>query len=157
MTTGFTCSLAIIYLVQCIRLTFMPKDQRNKLTMTIWWSILLNLVALEIKNIVMICLNISEDSISELLSYSLNSIACFFFTNAIMLQTFEWDLLGSMIIHQKKYKVSELNVVKDEFNKDEDRKVRWTRYAVWVNVAYHLVKVAIPTSTLITCIHLGVD
>ena len=76
----------------------MPIETRNKFTMTVWWSIWMNLVALEIRNIIMIVLDLSKDSLNELSSYALNSIACFFFTNAIMLQAFEWDLLGSLLV-----------------------------------------------------------
>ena len=76
----------------------MPYDTRNKLTMTIWWSILFNLIALEIRNTILICVDLANTNYSELVGYALNSTACFFFTNAVMLQTFEWDLLGSMIV-----------------------------------------------------------
>ena len=68
-----------------------------------------------------------------------------------MLQAFEWDLLGSMIYFQAKYRVSQLNVVRDTFNREERRKMRATRYVVAVNIAYHVVKIAIPVSTLINC------
>lgn len=34
---------------------------------------------------------------SSLASYAIGSIACFFFTNATVLQVFEWDLLAKMI------------------------------------------------------------
>mgnify|MGYP007082967063 CR=1 FL=1 len=100
ITTGFTVGLIVIYLVQCVHLYHMPMETRNKLTMTIWWSILLNLIAWEIKNIILFCLALKTDCISALTSYALGSTACFFFTNAITLQTFEWDLLGSMIYFQ---------------------------------------------------------
>ena len=112
-TTGVTISLAVIYLAQCIRLQHMPIETRNKFTMTVWWSIWMNLVALEIRNIIMIALDLNKDSLNELSSYALNSVACFFFTNAIMLQAFEWDLLGSMIVFQGQREVKELGVVKD--------------------------------------------
>lgn len=68
-----------------------------------------------------------------------------------MLQAFEWDLLGSMVSYQAKYRVSELNVVRDTFNREERRKLRWTRYIVGFNIVYHVVKIAIPMSTLINC------
>ena len=125
--------------------------------MIIWWSIFFNLIALQVENTVMRLLNLDEEFKSELWSYALNSIACFFFCNALMLQTFEWDLLGSMIIFQAKHRVSELNVVRDTFIKEERRKWRWTIYIIWVNVAYHLIKVIIPTSTLISCYYTGID
>ena len=51
--------------------------------------------------------------------------------------------------------MAELNVVRDNFNKDERRKLRWTCYTIWFNVAYHVVKVVIPTSTLIACSRFG--
>ena len=85
ITSGFTISLAVIYLAQCIRLQHMPIETRNKFTMTVWWSIWMNLVALEMRNIIMISLDLSEASLDELSSYALNSVACFFFTNGIML------------------------------------------------------------------------
>jgi len=97
ITTGLTVWVALLYLAQCVRLAHMPCETRNKLTMTIWWSIFLNLVAWECKNIILFSLNLSNESYSSLANYALGSTACFFFTNAITLQTFEWDLLGSMI------------------------------------------------------------
>lgn len=44
--TGILSACIVLYVAQCIKLMYMPKETRNKLTMTIWWSILLNLVAL---------------------------------------------------------------------------------------------------------------
>ena len=61
---------------------------------------MINLVALLIRNMIMVKLEIKSTSIRELTNYGLSSIACFFFTNAVMFQTFEWDLLGAMIIFQ---------------------------------------------------------
>ena len=74
-----------------------------------------------------------------------------------MLQTFEWDLLGTMISFQAKHRVIELNVVRDTFNTEEKRKVLWTRYSVGFNIVYHIIKIGIPMSTLISCKSLGVD
>ena len=74
----------------------MPLERRNKLTLTIWWSLFLNLAALWIKNTVLICLSLNE-SVSALSNYALGSAACFFFTNALTLQLLEWDLLAAMI------------------------------------------------------------
>ena len=65
--------------------------------MIIWWSLLFNLLALQIDNSIMMALNLKVECLNELWSYALNSTACFFFTNALTLQAFEWDLLGSMI------------------------------------------------------------
>ena len=100
IVTGLIMSLSVIYLIHCVRLYHMPQETRNRLTMIIWWSLLLNLLALQIENTIMLALDISVQYISELWGYALNSTACFFFTNALMLQTFEWDLLGSMIVFQ---------------------------------------------------------
>jgi hypothetical protein len=66
--------------------------------MTIWWSIFFNLVAMQIRNVIMISLNIQSPSFNELTDYALESTACFFFTHAVMNQAFEWDFLGSMIL-----------------------------------------------------------
>ena len=49
-----------------------------------------------------------------------------------------------------------MNVVRDTFNSVEKRKFRWTRYVVGFNIAYHVVKIAIPMSTLISCLSLDV-
>ena len=68
-----------------------------------------------------------------------------------MLQSFEWDLLAAMIFFQGKHQVSELNVVRDEFNKTEQRKIRATSFIIWVNIAYHAAKVIVPVATLISC------
>ena len=57
-----------------------------------------------------------------------------------------------MIYFQVSHKVSELNVVRDKSKKEEERKFRATRIIIWLNLAYHLIKVVIPTSTLISCI-----
>ena len=55
--TGLVVTLSILYLANCIRLKYMPQETRNKLTMIIWWSLFLNLVALQIENSVMRLLN----------------------------------------------------------------------------------------------------
>jgi len=85
ITTGLTITLITIYLIQCVRLHNMPIETRNKLTMTIWWSIFLNLVALESKNTILICLNLHSERLKALTNYALASTACFFFTNAVTL------------------------------------------------------------------------
>ena len=157
VTTGMNVALAVCYLVQCVRRNHMPCETRNKLTMTIWWSIFFNLVALLVKNIIMLNLRLTSKSVGELSSYGLNSTACFFFTNAIMLQTFEWDILGSMIKFQAEHCVNELNVVKDTYNALENKKLVITKYVVWGNIAYHLVKIIVPGSTLVNCFNLQVD
>ena len=48
-------------------------------------------------------------------------------------------------------------MVRDTFNAEEKRKMRWLNYAVGVNVGYHVIKVGIPVSTLITCVKLGIE
>ena len=125
--------------------------------MIIWWSLFCNLISLQVEFSILISIDITQAYKNELWSYALNSLACFFFTTAIILQTFEWDLLGAMITFQAKYRVSELNVVRDTFNREERRKWRWTGYIVGINVSYHLVKSIVPLSTLISCIYTGVD
>ena len=66
-------------------------------------------------------------------------------------------MLGTLISFQAKYKINELNVVRDTFNTEEKRKMRWTRYIVGINIVYHIIKVGIPMSTLITCVKLGIE
>lgn len=78
-------SLSVIYLIHIVRVYHMPQERRNRLTMIIWWSLLLNLLALQIENSMLLALNITVAYRNELWSYALNSTACFFFTNAIML------------------------------------------------------------------------
>ena len=97
--SGIVLALITFYIIQIVRLHFMPQETRNKITMKIWWSILLNLIALQIQNIVITTLEYQQTSgsVSSLTSYAINSTACFFFTNAIMLQIFEWDMLFTMI------------------------------------------------------------
>lgn len=56
-----------------------------------------------------------------------------------------------MILFQGKRQVSELNVVRDEFNKTEARKVRITQYIIWFNAAFQATKIIVPTATLISC------
>ena len=65
----------------------MPLENRNRLTLTIWWSLLLNLVAIEIKNMVLIFLALSSNDkkVSSLSNYALEAAACLFYTNAIIL------------------------------------------------------------------------
>ena len=66
--------------------------------MTIWWSLLLNLVAYQIKSTILIVMVVTDSpGNSSLASYAIGSIACFFFTNATVLQVFEWDLLAKMV------------------------------------------------------------
>ena len=68
-----------------------------------------------------------------------------------MLQCFEWDLLASMIQFQSKYKVSELSVLREDFNKTEAKKVRATGYIILVNILYFGATVMVPCITLISC------
>ena len=152
VTTGLIIALTVIYLAHITRIRFMPCKTRNRLTMTIWWSVFYNLVALEIHNVIMICLDLSNESVSVLTNYALESTACYFFTNAVIYQTFEWDILGSMIFFQGQHEVRELDVVKEDYNASERRKVTRLKYAVWVNIIYHIIKVAVPSSTIISCV-----
>ena len=141
----------VLYLSNIIRLSYMPCKTRNKLTMTIWWYIFMNLCAVQIKNVIMICLDLTDESVSVLTSYALSSTACYFFTNAVMYQTFEWDMLGNMILVQSKHEVRELDVVKDDYNAIEKRKIVIFKYSLWLNIFYHIIKVAVPLSTVINC------
>ena len=68
-----------------------------------------------------------------------------------MLQCFEWSLLATMIKFQSQYKVSELNVLREDFNKTEAKKVRATGYIIWLNILFFVAKVSVPCITLITC------
>ena len=111
---------------------------------------MLNLIALWIKDTVLSILTMTE-SVSALANYALGSTACFFFTNGVMLQLFEWDLLASMIKYQADRKVNELDVERDKFNKGEHKKLKITCWIVWFNIIYHIVKAAVPTCTLIAC------
>ena len=45
ITSACTISLGVAYIAQCVRLKNMPPESRNKLTMTIWWSLFFNLLA----------------------------------------------------------------------------------------------------------------
>ena len=152
IVTGLIVSLSTMYTIQCVRLLHMPIETRNRLTMTVWWSLLFNLIALEIEDIIMLALNFNQAYQSENWKYALNSSACFFFTNAIIYQILEWDLLGSMIKFQAQYPVSQLNVVRDKFNQRERLKIKFTkRYLVGFNVLFHLVKIVVPITTLAPC------
>lgn len=71
--------------------------------------------------------------------------------NAVMNQTFEWDLLGQMISFQSKHQVRQLDVVKEDYNASEKRKLVRFKYIIWLNIIYHIVKVAVPMSTLFSC------
>ena len=134
----------------------MPLKTRNRLTMTVWWSILFNLLALEISNAILVCLNITSTSVNKLTEYTLESFANYFFINAVMYQTFEWDLLGSMIFFQSQHQVRELVVVREIYNVTEKRKLKATKYIVGLNILYYIIKVAVPLSTLVNCFKLGV-
>ena len=62
-----------------------------------------------------------------------------------------------MIIYQSEHPVTKLNVVRDIFNRIERRKFTCTKYLVLLNIAYHVIKIAIPMSTLISCVTLDVS
>ena len=119
--------------------------------MIIWWSLFLNLVALETKNTILIFIVWSDSSVGALANYALGSIACFFFSNAIMVQVFEWDMIAAMIRFQAQRHIIKLNVDRDKFKNEERIKLKCCCYTVWFNVIYHIVKAGIPTSTLIAC------
>ena len=151
MTSGGIIAVMVLYLANIIRLSYMPCKTRNKLTMTIWWSIFMNLCALQIRNVIMICLDLTDESVSVSTNYALSSMACYFFTNAVIYQTFEWDMLGSMILVQSQHEVRQLDVVKDDYNATEKRKIVIFKYIVWLNIFYHIAKVAVPLSTVVNC------
>ena len=48
-------------------------------------------------------------------------------------------------------------MVRDTFSKEEKRKVRWTRYIIYGNIVWHLVKIVIPCATLINCFKYDLD
>ena len=48
-------------------------------------------------------------------------------------------------------------MIRDRFNADERRKIICTKYIVYFNIAYHLIKIAVPSSTLIECIITDTD
>lgn len=60
VTSAILTTLMVLFLANIIRLSYMPYVTRNRLTLTIWWSMLLNLVALQIKNLILICLDLKD-------------------------------------------------------------------------------------------------
>ena len=151
VTSGIIIALMVLYIGQITRRSHMPLTTQNKLTMTIWWSVFFNLAALLIRDIIVICLDLTNENESVLTDYALNSSACYFFMNTVMHQTFEWDLLGSMTQFQGHHEVSKLGVVKEDYNASEKRKVVVFKYVIWCNIIYHIVKVCVPLSTLLSC------
>ena len=151
MASGVIIAVMVLYLANIIRLSYMPCKTRNKLTMTIWWSIFMNLCALQIRNVIMICLDLTNESVSVMTNYALSSMASYFFINAVMYQTFEWDMLGNMILVQSQHEVRQLDVVKDDYNAIEKRKIVIFQYTVLGNILYLIIKVAVPLSTVINC------
>ena len=111
----------------------------------------MNLCALQIRNVIMICLDLTNESVSVMTNYALSSMASYFFINAVMYQTFEWDMLGNMILVQSQHEVRQLDVVKDDYNAIEKRKIVIFQYTVLGNILYLIIKVAVPLSTVINC------
>ena len=104
IATGCLVALLVAYPAQIVSLYFKPLDARNKLTMTIWWSLFISMLVIEIKNTIFIMIeDTNSRGVSVLCSYTIGSIWCFFYVNAILLQSFEWDLLASMILYQSRY------------------------------------------------------
>ncbi len=56
-----------------------------------------------------------------------------------------------MISFQVNYKVQELNVVRDRFNAEERKTMRLACLGIYFNIFYHVLKIVIPSVTLITC------
>ena len=46
-------------------------------------------------------------------------------------------------------------MVRDTFSNKEKRKVRWIRYTIYGNLVWHLLKIGIPISTIISCFKYG--
>ena len=105
IATGCVVTLILAYLAQIVRVSFFPLSTRNRLTMTIWWSHFLNLLMLEFKKIAFICIKMSS-TVNQLASYSVSSIAGIFYTSAILVQSFQLDMLAQMIRFQGQYHVS---------------------------------------------------
>ena len=117
----------------------------------------MNLCALQIRNVIMICLDLTNESVSVMTNYALSSMASYFFINAVMYQTFEWDMLGNMILVQSQHEVRQLDVVKDDYNAIEKRKIVIFKYTLWINIFYHFIKVALPLGTVIVCIKTEIE
>ena len=113
-------SLLVAYVAHIVSLYYRPLDTRNKLTITIWWSLFISMLVIEIKNSIFVAIeDTSSRGLSVLCSYAIGSIWCFFYVNAILLQSFEWQLLASMILYQSKYQISELMVAREDYRKSE--------------------------------------
>ena len=60
--------------------------------------------------IVLYYYHFDNQNYEEMFSYAISSLACYFFTNAMILVVFEWDLIVHLIGFQKPLSISELEV-----------------------------------------------
>ena len=97
ITLSLTVLLILLYFTQCVRLKYAPLTKRNRLTLPIYISFLLNLIALLIRaiiEIIMLNRGVQEDF---LIRYAMNSAAMQFYVTAVLIQILEWNLIANMV------------------------------------------------------------
>ena len=155
ITSAITFTFILLYSVQCVRLSFTSAQKRHRLTMPIYYSILANLLAQEMRNLLQLIINMYEldKPDAECLTYAFNSLACVFWSLAVMFNIFEWDLLGSLITHQKSLALTQLDVYKSDFNARERSKTKCFKLSVVLMVLYHIAKITYPLTSIYSCKH----
>ena len=99
-TLSLTVLLILLYFTQSVRLKFGLLNKRNRLTLIIYVSFLLNLVALLIRavaEILMLNYGVKEDF---LIRYAMNAAAMQFYVTAVLIQILEWNLIANMVKFQ---------------------------------------------------------
>ena len=151
--SSITISLMLLYFVQCVRLSYTNAEKRHKLTLITYYAIMANLVSVELRNIHELVIGLYGLVLADsaCFVYALNSIAWVFWSIAVLICIFEWNLLGNLISHQKTHDITELDVYKGDYNNKERRMTRCFKIGLGVVAFYHVAKIAYPLSSVITC------
>ena len=124
-TSAITTLLILTYITQIVRLKFGKLRKRNRLTLMIHISFLLDLTALQIRTVAEILMVMYNTPGQYLISYMLNTFATEFFLIAVLIQILEWNLIASMVKFQASRTQAELGVEKSDFNLQERRMARF--------------------------------
>ena len=151
VTNSVNVVLILFNLQRCIQNRYGPIEKKNKLTWMINCGILSSLASLEFRSVMQMLLTEGGSNINQLTEYTLNSFACLFFSMALALQYFEWDMLAQLIQFQGVNDDRELLILQTKLNKKELKKWKVTKGVLWGVTGYHIFKIIVPFTALYAC------
>jgi len=78
-----------------------------------------------------------------MVAFIISTCSCFFWINVILITTFEWQLITTLVKFQADKEDEDIATLKDEFRKKENTLIKvYIINLVW-NLFYHVTKIAI--------------